>query len=682
VNQTTEQTSDETSTIGTVEVPEYIGTCTYCAVDNKLRLTPFRRLDAETYARVKTAGFAWAPRQEIFVAPMWTPAREDLALELCGDIEDEDTTLEERAAARAERFEEYSEKRAQDAESAKRGVDRIAEGIPFGQPILVGHHSERHARKDAERIRSGMARAVKNWETSKYWTERAAASLKHAARKEAPAVRFRRIKTIESDARKAQKSIDVALTFIGMWRNGNPNDEPITRERAMTIANRDHVSLKPKAGESWGTTLWGALDKNEITPEHAATVACETHERTIQHARRWLTHYECRIAYERALLGESTHTVADVVAGTFNVSVGGKVLANYWRTNYRDEWLVVKRVSRGANGCIASVSTSRGVIPIENVKKYEEPTAENVAKVKAASKLPPLVNYPGEGFVETTRAQWDRRSAEDKKARTAQATSTHGAMRYRESWLPGGSWKTAQVYLTDAPRVDRPLLAEKPAEPVTFEREIPLESALAGMVAMAESKQRRDQREAEEAASPFAQMKESLKAGVTVVSADQLFPTPDALADRLVAIADIKPGMRVLEPSAGTGSIVRAIRRAVPDADVTAWEINAQVAKASGATHMDFLLANPELRFPRIVANPPFADGADVLHVTRMIRMLATGGILVAIMSAGVKFRHESKYKIFRQFISDIGGTFEDLPDDSFASQGTKVRTVMLTVES
>lgn len=39
------------------------------------------------------------------------------------------------------------------------GFDRahqIAEGIPFGQPILVGHHSERRARRDQARIEAGM----------------------------------------------------------------------------------------------------------------------------------------------------------------------------------------------------------------------------------------------------------------------------------------------------------------------------------------------------------------------------------------------------------------------------------------------------------------------------------------------------------------------------------------------
>lgn len=65
-------------------------TATYSPEDNKLRLYPSSRLDSATYERVKAAGFKWAPRQELFVAPMWTPAREDLLMELCGEIGDED----------------------------------------------------------------------------------------------------------------------------------------------------------------------------------------------------------------------------------------------------------------------------------------------------------------------------------------------------------------------------------------------------------------------------------------------------------------------------------------------------------------------------------------------------------------------------------------------------------------
>lgn len=176
-------------------------TATYSPEDNKLRLSSATRLDKETYTRVRAAGFIWAPRQGIFVAPMWTPEREDLLLELCGEIGDEDTSLVDRAEARAERFEEYGEHRAADAAAARDAVAKIADGIPLGQPILVGRHSEKHARKDAEKIENGMRRAVKMWETAGYWKSRAAGAIRAAKYKERPDVRARRIKGIEADIR-------------------------------------------------------------------------------------------------------------------------------------------------------------------------------------------------------------------------------------------------------------------------------------------------------------------------------------------------------------------------------------------------------------------------------------------------------------------------------------------------
>ena len=85
---------------------------TYDPGDNKLRLYASSRLDKDLYVKVREMGFIWAPKQDLFVAPMWTPQREDFLLELCGEIEDEDKSLVQRQEERAERFENYSDKRA------------------------------------------------------------------------------------------------------------------------------------------------------------------------------------------------------------------------------------------------------------------------------------------------------------------------------------------------------------------------------------------------------------------------------------------------------------------------------------------------------------------------------------------------------------------------------------------
>ncbi len=102
-------------------------TATYSPEDNKLRLYPGYRLDEDEYARVKAAGFKWAPKQELFVAPAWTPGREDLLIEMCGEIEDEDTSLVERAAAKADRL----------AETVRAGVQVVSVPNLFPTPTAV-----------------------------------------------------------------------------------------------------------------------------------------------------------------------------------------------------------------------------------------------------------------------------------------------------------------------------------------------------------------------------------------------------------------------------------------------------------------------------------------------------------------------------------------------------------------
>ncbi len=53
---------------------------TYSPDDNKLRLYAVSRLDPETYKKVHDAGFRWAPKQALFVAPAPDTGPEDVLL--------------------------------------------------------------------------------------------------------------------------------------------------------------------------------------------------------------------------------------------------------------------------------------------------------------------------------------------------------------------------------------------------------------------------------------------------------------------------------------------------------------------------------------------------------------------------------------------------------------------------
>lgn len=73
---------------------------------------------------------------------------------------EKETARQERAADRAERMGTKADKLEAQAEAHRAAADRISENIPFGQPILVGHHSESRARRDARRIRTNIDKSL------------------------------------------------------------------------------------------------------------------------------------------------------------------------------------------------------------------------------------------------------------------------------------------------------------------------------------------------------------------------------------------------------------------------------------------------------------------------------------------------------------------------------------------
>ena len=504
-------------------------TATYSPEDNKLRLSSLTRLDKETYTRVREAGFKWAPKQEIFVAPMWTPEREDLLIELCGEIGDEDTSLMERQEQRAERFEEYSDNRKADAEAAHRAVHAIADGIPFGQPILVGHHSEKHARRDAEKIENGMRKAVKMWETSTYWTQRAASAIRHAKYKELPAVRARRIKGLESDIRvyRAKFTPDPKQPAILQQRWNDPADAPKV----------PHVWCAPHGGRGGSWVPVSALPALE------------------KYYSRWIRHCENRLEYERAMLANSGGTVADRT----RPEVGGA--CQCWASpGYGKGWSYIRKVNK--------VSVTIEDRPTFGTRNYSLTMPfDKLRQVMSAAE------------VEVARAD----------GRLIEAESKEG------------------FFLADAPS--------------------PLETKAEGR--------------ADPQAEQFTAMRETLKAGIQVISVPQLFPTPPDVAARMVELAEIQPEHRILEPSAGTGNILRLLGN---QTDKVAVEINPNLTPGllrlglSGLRvhEGDFLVCNGNLgKFDRVLMNPPFENGSDIKHIQHAITFLNPGGRLVAICANG-----------------------------------------------
>lgn len=624
-------------------------TATYSPDDNKLRLYASTRLDAETYARVKAAGFKWAPRQELFVAPTWTPEREDLLLELAGEIDDEDRELlAQRIEDRADRFEGYSERREAEAKRAADAVAAIADNIPLGQPILVGHHSERRARKDAERIRDGMRKAVKLWDTSNYWTSRAAGALAAAKYKERPDVRARRIKAIEADLRKVQRSIAEVARRRELWQ------AVASHEAALALAGSGidgHAAVAKREGFIFGWTAYDVLlpaDRRSaecpvMTWEDVRAIriaSCDRYLLEDGRAARWVAHYENRLAYERAMLGETGYVeppkrASKAVLPLLNYDGPVRVRNPYHRGEFDD------------------YATAHPMTSTEYAKIHKD--------------------YKGTRIDE------------------------HGTHRVRVAMLSG---QLVRVFLTDAKVHARPGTGEAAAEvdarvqaaQDTLQRNAKARAAAkarnAEVIAAHRGERRAVRQQDQSAVETFKALRAAVKAGVQVVSAPQLFPTPAALAAEVVARAEIGPGDRVLEPSAGTGALLRAIvdaahGRAGPAPSVTAVEINRQLADALPA-HLaervicaDFLTCDPGRLglFDRIVMNPPFQNAADIDHVVHALGFLAPGGRLVSICANGPR-----QTATLRPLAESHGGQWVELPPGAFAESGTQVRAALLVL--
>jgi DNA repair exonuclease SbcCD ATPase subunit len=69
------------------------------------------------------------------------------------------TDYEDKKQQRIDRFRERAKKLRELAEKTRNRGRTVGEGIPLGQPILVGHHSQRRAERDSERIQRAYERA-------------------------------------------------------------------------------------------------------------------------------------------------------------------------------------------------------------------------------------------------------------------------------------------------------------------------------------------------------------------------------------------------------------------------------------------------------------------------------------------------------------------------------------------
>lgn len=159
----------------------------------------------------------------------------------------------------------------------------------------------------------------------------------------------------------------------------------------------------------------------------------------------------------------------------------------------------------------------------------------------------------------------------------------------------------------------------------------------------------------------------------------------DTERSRFSLVGDISPKMKILEPSAGRGAIIKAIHRTYPETMVDCYELMPEnreiLAKLPNVRILgeDFTKAEAG-SFDKIIANPPFSGNQDIRHIGRMFDSLTHGGTLAAITSKHWTFANEKECRNFRDWVKNMNGRVFEIEEGAFKGSGTGIGTMALVI--
>ena len=141
-------------------------------------------------------------------------------------------TRRERLEAKLEKRREWAESRRVKSEKEFRASDmsEAATGIPFGQPILVGHHSERRHRRLIERKENAMRRCVEHSDMAKHHESKAVG------------LEIQLERTIFSDDENAIEALEAKITKLESDREKNNAVNKIIRSKPKNELTEDKVN--------------------------------------------------------------------------------------------------------------------------------------------------------------------------------------------------------------------------------------------------------------------------------------------------------------------------------------------------------------------------------------------------------------------------------------------------------
>lgn len=198
--------------------------------------------------------------------------------EVTVDINDDHRPRADVIADQADRLEDRREalhakaaRKAAAAEACREASDRLVEHIPFGQPILVGHHSEGAHRRRLERAQNLMFKWVEGRAEAAEVARRAEAAGRDAALAEKPTAALRRIERLEAELRDIARKLEGhdrrflngAGEVVQVQRHapaapGSDYEASLTARRTQVLDQLEHDrATVARAVEAGALHMWG-----------------------------------------------------------------------------------------------------------------------------------------------------------------------------------------------------------------------------------------------------------------------------------------------------------------------------------------------------------------------------------------------------------------------------------------
>lgn len=150
-------------------------------------------------------------------------------------------------------------------------------------------------------------------------------------------------------------------------------------------------------------------------------------------------------------------------------------------------------------------------------------------------------------------------------------------------------------------------------------------------------------------------------------TANNFYPTPAQVAERLIRGLVVQPGDVLLEPSAGKGNIAEVLRKTFPENPLYCAELHPLLCgelRAKGFQVIEGNIFDHHATYDVIVANPPFCDGfQDIDHFMHYWSLLKPHGRIACILHQYSAFpeRQFGKPYLFSKFLTAIGARREFL---------------------